>query len=97
MAKLNFESLIVHQNKHFIIINKPPFISSLEDRSSNINILDLARSYEPEAQLCHRLDKGTSGLLVVSRHADAYRWMSTLFENREVKKRIMPLLMVFIN
>lgn len=84
--QFNFEKSILFENSDFILINKPPFISTLEDRNDPINILALARQYEPDAQVCHRLDKDTSGVLAIARNPEAYRHLSMQFENREVTK-----------
>jgi RluA family pseudouridine synthase len=86
IPKFNFEDSILYQDNDYILINKPPFISTLEDRNDSQNILALARDYEPHAQVGHRLDKETSGVLVIARHPDAYRHISMQFENREVTK-----------
>lgn len=74
------------ENRDYILINKPPFIATLEDRVEPVNILALARIFEPNAQVCHRLDKDTSGVLAIARHPEAYRHLSLQFEHREVKK-----------
>ncbi|MBS1978341.1 MAG: RluA family pseudouridine synthase [Bacteroidetes bacterium] len=87
MAKNSgFSDLIIKEDQDYILINKPPFISTLDDRNDPANILAMAREYEPEAQVCHRLDKETSGILVIARNAEAYRHLSMQFEHREVKK-----------
>ena len=86
ITKFNFEAAILYQDDDFILINKLPFISTLEDRNDSQNILALARDYEPNAQVGHRLDKETSGVLVIARHPDAYRHISMQFENRQVTK-----------
>ena len=70
MPRLNFEDAILYQDDDFILINKPPFISTLEDRNDSQNILALAKEYEPDAQVCHRLDKETSGVLAIARHPE---------------------------
>lgn len=85
-SKFRFEDAILYEDADFILINKPPFISTLEDRQDPVNILALARQYEPDAQVCHRLDKDTSGVLAIARHPDAYRHLSMQLENREVTK-----------
>lgn len=82
----NFEKSILFEDRDYILINKPPFISTLEDRNDPVNILSMAKAYEPEAQACHRLDKDTSGVLAIARNPEAYRHLSMQFENREVKK-----------
>jgi 23S rRNA pseudouridine955/2504/2580 synthase len=69
-----------------IIINKPPFLSTLEDRVDNYNVLSIAKEYFPTATPCHRLDKDTSGALVLSKNEEAYKNMARQFEKRFVDK-----------
>ncbi len=85
-ASLSFKDLVLFENDDYIVINKPPFIATLEDRVEPINILALARASEPDPQVCHRLDKDTSGVLAIARHPEAYRHLSLQFEHREVNK-----------
>ncbi|MBX2898217.1 MAG: RluA family pseudouridine synthase [Cyclobacteriaceae bacterium] len=84
--KFRFSEAILYEDADFILINKPPFIATLEDRQDPTNILALARQYEPQAQVCHRLDKDTSGVLAIARNPEAYRHLSMQFENRQVVK-----------
>lgn len=86
MKKLDFEDLMLFQNDDYIVINKPPYLSTLDDRHERQNILDLARDYIPDAQMCHRLDKETSGCLVIAKNPDAYRNIAIQFEHRKVEK-----------
>ncbi len=86
MKKVDFEKLILFENKDYFVINKPPYLSSLDDRHEAQNILDLARKHEQNSQLCHRLDKETSGCLVIARNPEAYRNLAIQFENRKVDK-----------
>ena len=82
-----FTDLIIFENDDFIVVNKPPFLATLEDRALNAtNLLKLARQYHPDAQVCHRLDKETSGALAIAKNPEAYRHLSMQFENREVDK-----------
>jgi 23S rRNA pseudouridine955/2504/2580 synthase len=46
----------------------------------------MARKYVATAQVCHRLDKETSGALVLAKDAEAYRSMSMQLESRKVQK-----------
>ncbi len=85
-VKINFKDIIVFENEDFILINKPSFTSTLEDRNDPQNILGLAKEYADDAQVCHRLDKDTSGVLAIAKNPEAYRHLSMQFENREVKK-----------
>ncbi len=61
MKKLNFEDLILFESDDFLIINKPPFVSTLEDRNTSQNILALAKGYDEEAQVCQNTCGPISG------------------------------------
>jgi len=79
--------LILFENDDIIVVNKPPFISSLDEREGgDINMLRLAKQYVEDAQICHRLDKETSGALIIAKNPEAYRHVSMQFEKRQVKK-----------
>lgn len=86
MQKSTFKDLILFENEDFVVINKPSGISTLEDRQDNTHILSLAKNSFPGIQTCHRLDKDTSGVLVLAKNPDAYRHVSLQFEHRTVKK-----------
>ncbi|MEO7212513.1 pseudouridine synthase [Mucilaginibacter sp.] len=82
-----FADLILFENDDIIVVNKPPFISSLDEREGGeVNMLRLARQYADDAQICHRLDKETSGALIIAKNPEAYRAVSMQFERRKVKK-----------
>lgn len=81
------KELIVYENDNLAIINKPPFISSLDEREGGeINILRLAKQEFGDAQVCHRLDKETSGCLIIAKNPETYRFISMQFEKRKIKK-----------
>ena len=84
----NFKDLIIFENDDYIVVNKPPFVASLDERSTagEVNILRLAKQYADDAQVCHRLDKETSGAIVIAKNPDAYRNLAMQFERRKVKK-----------
>lgn len=88
MAKqITFKDLIVFENDDYVLINKPPFISSLDERDlTRDSIIAFAKQENSNYQLCHRLDKETSGVLAIAKNAEAYRNISIQFENREVEK-----------
>lgn len=77
---------ILYQDEDYLFVHKPAHISTLEDRNDAVNMLAVVRQAEPDAQVCHRLDKDTSGVLAIARHPEAYRHLSMQFEHRQVKK-----------
>jgi 23S rRNA pseudouridine955/2504/2580 synthase len=86
MKKIDFKDLILFENADYIVINKLPYLSTLDDRHESQNILHLAKMYTPDAQVCHRLDKETSGCLVIAKNQEAYRNIAIQFEDRKVEK-----------
>ncbi len=82
-----FQDLILFENNDLIVVNKPPFLTSLDEREGGeVNLLRLARQYSADAQICHRLDKETSGALIIAKNPEAYRLVSMQFERRKVNK-----------
>ncbi|ABG60281.1 RluA family pseudouridine synthase [Cytophaga hutchinsonii] len=87
MKKVDIKDLIIFENDDYFFINKPPFISSLDERTGGApSIIRMAKEYWPDAQLCHRIDKETSGVLAVAKNPAAYRHLSMAFESRNVTK-----------
>jgi len=85
--RYQFQDLILHENDNLIIINKPSGISSLADRDSTAkSVHELAIGYCPKAILCHRLDKFTTGVMLIAKHEAAYRDITLKFQKRLVKK-----------
>lgn len=82
------EDIILFENEDYILINKPPHFSTLDDRTTEgkVSILSLSKSYHAQSQMVHRLDKETSGVLAIAKNPEAYRHLSIQFEKRKVEK-----------
>ena len=85
-ARIKIDDLILWEDKDFFVLNKPPFLSTLQDRNDPVNLLGLAKQYSSDAQACHRLDKDTSGAIAFAKNPETYRHLSMQFEHREVSK-----------
>ena len=87
MAKNDIE--ILYENDQILLINKPSGISVTADRSGKPDILQMLKKQlsPPEPlRLVHRLDKETSGVLLIAKHKEAQSRYSRLFAKREVRK-----------
>ena len=93
MKSLVFHDMILLENDDYLIINKPAMISTLEDRQSHLNILSMARMEYPDIKVGHRLDKETSGVLVLAKHDRSYTHLTTQFEKRAVTKKYRAVVM----
>lgn len=84
--KINISNIIVFEDDDYLVLNKPAHLSTLEDRSDPLNLNTLIKHYHPDYSINHRLDKETSGVIVVAKHADAYRHFAVQLEDRKVEK-----------
>ena len=84
----DFKTLIVFENEDYVVINKPPYFATLDERNDQTasSILRMAKDYTPDAQVAHRLDKETSGVLAIAKNPEAYRHLAMQFEHRQVIK-----------
>ena len=91
---------IIYQDTDIIAVNKPAGVSVHKGVAENGETLAdwLAEKFpeikmvgdEPESRpgIVHRLDKDTSGILVVARNQKAFEFLKSLFKSREIIKNI---------
>ena len=86
MKKIKIKDYIIFENEDYLAINKPPFLSTLEDRNDRYHALALVKEIHPDVKVCHRIDKETSGVLLFAKNLPAYSYAVYLFEKRKVYK-----------
>lgn len=84
-------SLVVYEDQDIIVLNKPSGLATQGGTGIKKHIdgyLDglKKKDDDPRPKLIHRLDKETSGLLVLGKTPDATRHLMGVFKTREVKK-----------
>lgn len=84
---------IIFENKDYFIINKEPGIAVHPDKNSKDfpTIINAVLAHSKSAQLVHRLDKDTSGALLIAKNSKTHTVLSALFKNRVVKKVYLAL------
>jgi tRNA pseudouridine32 synthase / 23S rRNA pseudouridine746 synthase len=89
-TRLDLVSRILHRDDDMIILDKPPGIAVHKGAGYGDNLeahfesLILDRSEVPA--LAHRLDKDTSGCLVLGRHGPALKRLGALFRDGKITK-----------
>jgi len=78
--------LLIHQSDDLLVINKPTNLSLLQDRSSADNLWQQLTGEFGKLFLVHRLDKGTSGVLLVARTQALQSQLTRAFAQRRVQK-----------
>ena len=80
---------IVYDSKNFVVINKPPNYAVHGGSGLNFGVIEIIRKiykYSENFNLAHRIDKSTSGCLVVAKKMSALRDIHKQFRDRSVKK-----------
>ncbi len=79
---------IIAETENWVAINKPPYVPSLPERGKYTaeSVMEWARKRWPDSTLCHRIDRETSGVLLVAKHLEAFRHFAQQFEHRKVRK-----------
>jgi 23S rRNA pseudouridine1911/1915/1917 synthase len=78
---------ILWQDDDILAVNKPAGLATVPGRSEPDSVLDQF----PGTRIVHRIDKFTSGVLLLARSRDAQRELTRQFMNREVKKEYLAL------
>jgi 23S rRNA pseudouridine955/2504/2580 synthase len=88
IKRFKFKDIILHEEDGFMIINKPAGLSSLDERIGIApSVIALAKLYNENAQLCHRLDKETSGVMIIAKTSEYFKAINELFRKRDIDKR----------
>lgn len=84
------QHLVVHRDDHVIAIDKPSGLAVQGGSGTERHVdgmLDALRfGYEERPRLVHRLDKDTSGLLLIARTGQAAKRLAESFRDRETEK-----------
>jgi len=97
----NIELPIVYEDADLVVVNKPPGMvvhpAAGHDSGTLVNALlyhvdDLSGiGGEKRPGIVHRLDRGTSGLMVVAKNDAAHQELARQFHDREVSKEYLAL------
>ncbi len=88
---------IVYEDDQVLVLNKPAdVVSTLEGKKGkDLTVEEWLRSKVAKGLLrnglAHRLDKGTSGLLVVGRNEESLRELKRQFRERQITKKYLAM------
>jgi len=89
------EPRIVYQDDAIVVVNKPAGLLSVPGKRVKDSVLSRMQQRFPESaelRLMHRLDMGTSGLLLLAKHQQANRFLHQQFLQHRVEKRYEAVL-----
>ena len=83
------EKAIVFENQNLLIINKPAKLAVHGGSQVNIGLIEVLRSIRPNEyflELVHRLDKDTSGCLMIAKKRSYLKKLHLLLRERKITK-----------
>jgi 23S rRNA pseudouridine955/2504/2580 synthase len=90
-----FEALVLHECADFLVIDKPAGLACHAGSGLRYGVIEIARAARPRAprlDLAHRIDRDTSGCLVLSRNVAALREFHAQQRAQRIDKRYQALL-----
>ena len=87
----NFKKSILYENDNFLIIDKWSGIASQGGSNIVISIDTIIKKISENYNLVHRLDKETSGLMIIAKNLKYTRLFGKLFKSQKLKKTYLAI------
>jgi 23S rRNA pseudouridine1911/1915/1917 synthase len=88
---------IIFQNNNFLVINKQNQLSTQHNKDYEISVESYLKEVGdpfislPRCGIVHRLDKDTTGLLLIAKNLQYFDFLSELFKERKIEKNYLSL------
>ncbi len=93
--KTKYGSFIIENNENFIVINKPSGVPVQAGTKSFRNIIDILKNTKffefSKPYVVHRLDKETSGVMIVAKNREYAQLFTSLFRIRKIHKTYLAV------
>ena len=90
-----YDDYIIEDNENFIVINKPTGIPVQSGTKSFKNIIDILKNSKyfknSKPFIVHRLDKETSGILIIAKNRRYAQLFTSLFRIRKIHKTYLAI------
>ena len=87
-----FKPHIIFEDEWLLVVNKPSGLAVHGGSGIDFGLIEYMRYLKPEyrfLELVHRIDKNTSGIIVIAKKRSALRSMQELFRNKKIKKNYL--------
>jgi len=96
-----YDDYVIEDNENFIVINKPSGIAVQAGTKSFKNIIDAIKNTKyfqnSKPYIVHRIDKETSGLLIIAKNRQYAQLFTSLFRIRKIHKTYLALVYGKVN
>jgi len=97
----SYDEYVVDDNENFIVINKPTGIPVQSGTKSFKNIIDILKNSKyfknSKPFIVHRLDKETSGVLIIAKNRKYAQLFTSLFRIRKIHKTYLAIVYGKVN
>ncbi len=83
---------VVFEDEWLLVVNKPSGMLSVAGLVAQYSVETVIQERYPESKVAHRLDMGTSGLLIVAKTPEVYRSLQDQFIKHQVRKKYVAML-----
>jgi tRNA pseudouridine32 synthase/23S rRNA pseudouridine746 synthase len=83
---------VVYEDEWLLVVNKPSGLLSMPGRVEEYSVETMMQQRYPGSMIAHRLDMGTSGLLIVAKTLEVYRNLQEQFVKHQVRKKYLAVL-----
>lgn len=80
----NFLSYIIYEDENLVAINKPSGLAVQGGSGIKISVDDFVST--KKWHLVHRLDKDTSGILLIAKNNEISEFLTNIFKNKQIQK-----------
>ena len=91
----SYDDYVIENNENFIVINKPTGIPVQSGTKSFKNIIDILKNSKyfenTKPFIVHRLDKDTSGVLIIAKNRKYAQLFTSLFRIRKIHKTYLAI------
>ncbi len=88
---IKFKKSIIYENNDFIVLNKWSQIATQGGSKIITSIDHIIKNISSQYRLVHRLDKETSGLLLIAKNLNYAKKLSSFFKKKEITKLYIAL------
>jgi 23S rRNA pseudouridine1911/1915/1917 synthase len=98
---------LIFENEDFLVLDKPSGLvvnrsethsgktlqDYIEDINLSINSLEEESEFKSRSGIVHRLDKDTSGIILIAKNPESFKYLQEKFKSREVQKKYLCLVL----
>lgn len=84
-------SHIIYEDENLLIINKPAGIAAHGGTGINFGVIEILREIYPYLELVHRLDRETSGCMILAKKRSILTELHALLRDNQIKKTYIAL------